>query len=327
LSSALVTTEIDYLIAQRENPRGLKKEHIQLWDRINAKQAEYKTSENFLSWAIVNWMDFTHTQEALTKLTTALKIAQHALRVSIKDYVNQTMDIHITPTLKLTLLYKAKNNFDKVLDVITYSAEFHQQYQLGKHMCDAYGNLHLMWYDNNKRWLITHSHLVALRDVINSWFSVTLYGLLADKKYPGYSLSQEIGKYIHAGRELHKSHGPACYKLYKVWPSIVIACVLKDTECKSTLYGTLMKDITEYNISYFYKLATSSCTDDTFIQHLELVGLWKCFGHPDINMNKSVATWLKKGAAMKSPVNPIAQQLVWAFRLEFCRQFYKQKRK
>lgn len=183
LSSALVTTEIDYLIAQKTNPRGLKKEHIQLWDHITTKQAEYKTSENFLSWAIVNWMNFTHTQKALTKLTTALKIAQHALRISVKDYTGQTINRHITPTLELTLLYKAKNNFDKVLNAITYSAEFHQQYQLGKHACDAYGNLHLVWYESNKCWLITHSHLVTLRDVINSWFSVTLYGLLANQKF------------------------------------------------------------------------------------------------------------------------------------------------
>jgi len=44
-------------------------------------------------------------------------------------------------------------------------------------------------------------------------------------------------------------------------------------------------------------------------------------------MDRSVATWLRKGAAMKNPVNPIAKQLVWAFRLEFCRQYYKQKRR
>lgn len=236
LSSALITTEIDYLIAQKDNPKGLKREHI------TSKSTEYMTSKEFLSWAIVNWQDFCHTQDPITKLTTALKIAQHALRISVKDYTSHYINRHITPSLELTLLYKAKNNFDKVLEVITYSTEFHQSYQLGKYACDAYGNLHLIWSTDKKCWIITHSHLVALRDVINSWFSVTLYGTLADTKYPGYSLAQEIGKYLHAGRELHRTHGSLCYKLYKMWPSLVIACILRDTECKSTLYNTIMKD-------------------------------------------------------------------------------------
>jgi len=115
---------------------------------------------------------------------------------------------------------------------------------------------------------------VPVRDVINSWFSVTLYGMLADTKYPGYSLAQEIGKYIHAGRELHRSHGSLCYKLYKMWPSLVIACILKDTECKSALYHILIKDTLDYSSTCFYKLATRPYVNDTFVQlHLELVGL------------------------------------------------------
>jgi len=47
---------------------------------------------------------------------------------------------------------------------------------------------------------------------------------------------------------------------------------------------------------------------------------------PDIDMDESVKTWILKGAAEKRNRSQIANLLVWTFRLEFCRQYYKQKK-
>lgn len=78
----------------------------------------------------------------------------------------------------------------------------------------------------------------------------------------------------------------------------------------------------------FYKLATRKlCTDQVVHLALELVGLWKRFGHPDIDMDSSVATWLSKEPTKKENLSTVANLLVWSFRLEFSRQHYKQHRR
>lgn len=69
------------------------------------------------------------------------------------------------------------------------------------------------------------------------------------------------------------------------------------------------------------------CSDTQVHMSLELSGLCKCFGHPDIDMDASVRTWIKKGAACKDSCKDIANLLTWTFRLEFCRQYYKRHKR
>lgn len=119
---------------------------------------------------------------------------------------------------------------------------------------------------------------------------------------------------LEAGRNLVSTYKSRAYSLLKLWPSLVIASTLRDTEAKPTFYRTLIKDIQEFWRTDFYKLATRSlCSDQAVYLALELVGLWKCFGHPDIDMDSSVATWLKKGTVRKENLKSVAGLLVWAF--------------
>lgn len=164
--------------------------------------------------------------------------------------------------------------------------------------------------------------------MLNSWFDAYLYGLAARSKYPGYDFYTEIHKVIQAGRELLIERESQAYALIKLWPSLVISCVLRDTENKDEFYHALTNTLTIYKNSAFYKLATRAiCTDVCAHMVLELTGLWKCFGHPDINMDQSVRTWIRKGLASKGACKPIAQTLVWTFRLEFCRQYYRRHKR
>lgn len=80
-----------------------------------------------------------------------------------------------------------------------------------------------------------------------------------------------------------------------------------------------------YRDTKFYKYVTQTIRGDTHIHlMLELSGLWKIFGHPDIDMDSSVKAWIEKGSVAKPIKKEITNLILWSFRLEFCRQFYKQ---
>jgi len=44
-------------------------------------------------------------------------------------------------------------------------------------------------------------------------------------------------------------------------------------------------------------------------------------------MDLSVATWIEKGGAKKGDCSEMTKLLTWTFRLEFCRQYYKQQKR
>lgn len=116
--------------------------------------------------------------------------------------------------------------------------------------------------------------------------------------------------------------GIQAYKIFKMWPSLVIASILRDTEQKTKLYETMNAELDDFKKDPFYRHVTRTICNDIQVQmSLKLSGLWKCFGHPDILMDSSVSTWIKK--AGKHFKTNIPQKLLWAFRLEFCRQYYK----
>lgn len=155
---------------------------------------------------------------------------------------------------------------------------------------------------------------------MNAWFDAYLYGSCVPDKYPGFNFYNEICATLDAGRELVATQGLSAYALIKSWPSLVIASILRDTEEKTTLFNTLENNLAAFRSTAFYKLATRTLLSDIQVHMaLELTGLWKCFGHPDINMDESVRSWVEKGAATKGPCKTMACLLVWAFRLEFCR--------
>lgn len=328
LSSALVATEIDYMLTNRTNPRGLKREHRELLEHLEESQATPLPSKDFIPWVAKEWKNLASTGESLAGLTTAMQVACEALRISLVDYAGLSYRLQLIPTHDLALLYHAKCAYNKVIRDITYQTIFHQSYTIGIYKGDAYGNLHLIWQDSHTCWLITHSHFVAARDMINSWFDAYLYGLTSRAKYPGFDFYKEIDQVINAGRELLIERGGEAYTLIKLWPSLVISCILRDTENKTEFYKTLEETLISYKACHFFKLATRTvCTDICAHMILELTGLWKCFGHPNVDMDASVKTWIRKGSTSKGSCQPIADILVWTFRLEFCRQYYRRHKR
>lgn len=133
-----------------------------------------------------------------------------------------------------------------VLNDVTYSTEFHKKYQLGPYQGDAYSNLHLIWISKNQCWPVTHSHLVCLEDIVNSWFSVTLYSIIYKNKYPMHNLQEEVRLVLETGRELIRNYETPAYKVLKMWPSLTISSILRDIEGKTSLYNTLKKDLRMY---------------------------------------------------------------------------------
>lgn len=328
LSSALLTSEIQYMLQNKDNPRGLKKEHRALLARISDPTTVVRPSVDFISWSAREWQNFAQRGQPITPLTASLRVASEALRVSLKDYAHVSYTLKTTPTDKLVILYNIKKTFDTVIKNITYQTAFYQEYTLGVYKGDTYGNLHLIWENKTTCWLVTHSHLVAIRDMFNAWFSVYLYSQIYQKKYPGFDFDKEVDAVIQAARQALVLYSRRAYTLFKLWPSLTIACILRDTEGKSELYNELMKDLHPYELSTFVKLVTRPVCSDTQAQmQLELSELCKCFGHPDIDMNASVRTWIRKVAAGKDPCTGVADLITWTFRLEFCRQYYKRHKR
>jgi len=96
LSTALIITEIEYMLQNKDNPRGIKREHRELLQKI--KDKEYLISEHFIPWFMKAWRDMASTHLPLTPLTTAIKVAHHTTRISVKDYTGQkcNLDLELT---------------------------------------------------------------------------------------------------------------------------------------------------------------------------------------------------------------------------------------
>lgn len=322
--SALITTEIDYLLKNRSNPAALKKEHRALLDALKKDNPKTLSSDGFFAWAFEHWEDFRGRMSTAAAFTTAIRIAAEATRISVLDYTGLHHVPEITPSKELINLYRVKAEYDRVICDITFTTSFHQDYTLGRWKGQTFGNLHLIWNTPYTCYLITHSHFVGLRDAFNSWFDVLLYSHLCPDKYPGYNLPQEISSVLQAGREVIIGFKTRAYGLLKLWPSLVISSILRDTESKLTFHKALVKEVTQYHGTKLFEIMTRRIpTNQAAHLALEMSGLWKCFGHPDINMDTSVAAWIRKGAAGKTGLDSAAHAISNAFRLEFCRQYYK----
>lgn len=82
--------------------------------------------------------------------------------------------------------------------------------------------------------------------MFNAWFSIYLYSRVYAHKYPEFRFDQEVHNIIQAGRQALVVYGIKAYTLFKLWPSLAIACILRDTEGKTELYTELMKELQPY---------------------------------------------------------------------------------
>lgn len=274
LSTALITSEIKYVVDNQNNPLGLKREHRDLLARIKGGNVTVLPSEAFIPWFATNWKKTGDTNKPLTPLTTALKVASHATRISIKDYVGHehTPDFSLTPFI--VDVYNVKRNFDIALEDLSFTTATHISYSLGSVKCEAYGNLHLIWIGPTTCYVITHSHLVCVRDMVNAWFSVLIYSRVYQNKYPDIDFYEEIIACLSCGQDLLSSRGQAAFKMFKLWPSLTIACVLRDQEGKDDFFNTLVKDIHYYKNTSFFQWLTRPIRNAVEVQlRLELSGL------------------------------------------------------
>lgn len=114
----------------------------------------------------------------------------------------------------------------------------------------------------------------------------------------------------------------------KAWQPLVIGTLLKYMEASPDFLNALMPSLAQYPDSALIKLATRPLTN-TIDCHvaLELTGMTKSFGHPEIDMDASIAAWVEKGTVRKEGLEEVGEMARCAFILEFSRNFFKQRRR
>lgn len=186
----------------------------------------------------------------------------------------------------------------------------------------------MVWPSDRFVYVITHSHFLAVRDCINAWFSSLAYGFISPRKYPLYNLYNEIANIIYAALHDISIYKDEAYDILKSWQPLVIATILRDIEGDPSFYASMQETIDKFPHSMMDRVATRKITSSIDVHlSLELTGLTKCFGHPEIVMNDSIASWTEKGTVLKPGLEEVAEEIRCAFVLEFSRNYYKQKRK
>jgi len=71
-----------------------------------------------------------------------------------------------------------------------------------------------------------------------------------------YDFYEEVATIVKKGRELVSACCNDAYELLKCWPSLIIACILKDLEGKTILYNTLQDSLVKIHYSPFYQHIT-----------------------------------------------------------------------
>lgn len=176
---------------------------------------------------------------------------------------------------------------------------------------------------------------MAALDSVQVRFNIVLYSILSDAfgKNPS-SFETNIKKTISVIDEIQEILGIKIYKVLKTWESLVIGLIIKD-ERKDMgfvdLYNTAIEDITEALGSHQYllpkiinQLTLSHLPKDNIhnFMRLELTGLCKHFGHPQIRIERLFAAVKKIGTEVKD-INPRdVAELVSFSRKIFCQRYF-----
>lgn len=188
------------------------------------------------------------------------------------------------PPPLLRQVYCIKKRFTSITHSITFSEKYSVSYDFFGCKGKCYGNLHVVWPSDSFAYIITHSHFLAVRDCINSWFSALSYGLVASRKYPLYNLYNEVANVIYSVLHDISLYKDDAYDILKCWQPLVIATILKDIEGDPSFLTSLMETVKTFPDSMLIKIATRRITTSNDVHiALELTGLTKCFGHPEID--------------------------------------------
>jgi len=68
-----------------------------------------------------------------------------------------------------------------------------------------------------------------------------------------YDLYKEVSTVLKTGRDLVSTNKGDTYELFKCWPSLAIACILRDLEGKTTFYKTLRESLVKFHHAPFYR--------------------------------------------------------------------------
>ncbi|ANQ45640.1 RNA-dependent RNA polymerase, partial [Orinoco virus] len=327
LASALTRGEIDYLLNNWDNPRGLKKEHILL--KQDTQDVTFLSSSQYIHWALIHVSSQPATPSSVSLLLRHMRVANDATILGHRNYAK--IDPVLAPPVATPLLaqiFTVKKYLARVVDDITFSRRFRQEYTFFGCKAVCYGNLHVVWTSDRFAYLITHSHFLAVRDCVNSWFSCLAYAYQNSKKYPGYNLYNEVANVITSVLRDTGIYKDDIYDLLKSWQPLVIGTILKYMESDPSFLLSMTETITTYQNSYLLQLATRPLTTHVDCQvALELTGLTKSFGHPEVVMDDSVAAWFDKGTVRKENLEEIGELARSAFVLEFSRNYFKTKRR
>lgn len=327
LQSALHRGEIDYLFENWDNKVGLKKEHLAL--QRDTKGITFLQSDQYIHWALLHVSGAYKETASGHDLSKHIRVANEATSIGVKDYCSVAFDgPSLRPPPLLRQVYCIKKRLSAITHAITFSEKYSMAYDFLGCKGKCYGNLHVVWPSDSFAYVITHSHFLAVRDCINSWFSALAYGLIASRKYPLYNMYNEVANIIYAALHDISIYKDDAYDILKSWQPLVIATILKDIEGDPSFLLSLMGTQKKFPNSMIIKIATRTLTTANDVHvFLELTGLTKCFGHPEIMMDESVAAWIEKGTVLKPDLAQVAEEVRRAFVLEFSRNYYKQKRK
>lgn len=319
--------EIEYLLKHWDNPRGLKREHILL--KRETKGATFLNSDQFIHWALLHISSHPSNPKHAEDLVRHMRIAQGATTLGHRNYTgfDPKLELIRIPHL-LRSTHSSKTRLSEITNDITFSSAFKQDYTFFGCKATCYGNLHVIWVSDLFAYLITHSHFLAVRDCLNAWFSSLAYAYQNQRKYPGYNLYEEVSKVISAVLHDIGMYKDDTFDILKSWQPLVIGTILKYMEASPGFLSSMEEVLQKFKDSQLCKIATRKVSDYVECHlALELTGLTKSFGHPEIVMDESVAAWYDKGTVRKENLEEIGELARAAFVLEFSRNFYKKRRR
>lgn len=124
------------------------------------------------------------------------------------------------------------------------------------------------------------------------------------------------------------TYGQDAYTVLKVSGALVIRSILRDQEGKITYLNETLTELGTMRNHRYVQFLLQDMSDDTICAAmLEIIGLVKCFGHPNILMTESCLNWRTKTECPKLGAAEVGNMLENVFKLQFCKQYYAKHHK
>jgi len=87
----------------------------------------------------------------------------------------------------------------------------------------------------------------------------------------------------------------------------------------------LERDIPHPGHPFVTKILAPVASPPKVHMSLELSGLWKIFGHPIIDMEESITSWIEKGTILKLDKRRMGEMCSDMLKLTLCRRYYEER--